>query len=266
MPAVTADATPTADAGPTLIPSAPRPVGAASPRLFAVSLAVALSYVVAVAISVAVLDRDSVWFLVLAVLPLGFLLVGAAVLISAYQSRPMPVSAAPLGLGTVISASRRSSALAATQTLTWGVLVGMVVQQWTSPERLLLPELRTVHLVMNVGLTSAVALMTLVVVGTTVTVFAGRPRIEIAPDALVVRTALGRRTFPWSALAPGVVPTHRGVALTLAVRHPELVVRRGVGGSVTRIRVDNLGVDPRLLAATIAFYADHYAQGIAAGQ
>lgn len=128
------------------------------------------------------------------------------------------------------------------------------------------PAASTSYDFLDVGLAVLAAVLIVVLAAA---VFQGRPRIDLTPSGIEVREPLGRRTVPWTALAPGTParqPFPRKVVLT--VTRPELVQRRGlVRGSAAAPVLDLawLNVQPWFLADVLRWYVDHPQERAALG-
>jgi hypothetical protein len=73
------------------------------------------------------------------------------------------------------------------------------------------------------------ALMFLPAVASAVDCLRDRPRLALRPTGVHIRVPYGERTVPWDALEPGQPLRSTDLyTLTLTVRHPELVSRRGL--------------------------------------
>ncbi|PWU53733.1 hypothetical protein DLE60_05475 [Micromonospora globispora] len=116
---------------------------------------------------------------------------------------------------------------------------------------------------LDVGLAVLAAVLIVVLAAA---VFQGRPRIDLAPAGIEVREPLGRRTVPWTALAPGTParqPSARKLVLTVA--RPELVHRRGLVRRAPVLELTWLRVQPWFLTDVLRWYVDHPQERAALG-
>lgn len=113
------------------------------------------------------------------------------------------------------------------------------------------------------GVALAVGMVTLAFIIATIWRAVG---LELRPDGLIDRRALGTMHVPWEALQPGHPPRPRldATSLPLSVDRPELVrrrdLRRGSG-----VSIDIRYIHPWFLADAIRFYTDNPHQRVLIG-
>jgi hypothetical protein len=160
------------------------------------------------------------------------------------------------GVGFAVPASRSFDYFVVFEVVLCGLLAGEAIRKWSTR-----PGLGGAFVVIHYTLASLMSVVTVPLVGLVISVVVvalrARPRVELTPQAVRVREALGSRTVPWEALRPGLPVPGGWLSVTLTVDRRDLVVRRGLVWGRPRIEVAFVRVHPWVLADAIRYYVDH---------